>query len=94
MFWRRAYETKIWDRHREAVGRGPTPQAAQEAAEKQWVAEAQGQHEVSRDHPSAAREAASRGKVTDLLLDLPHRDDSDRASESNRWPKRSTDGRA
>jgi hypothetical protein len=55
MLWPRAYQTKIWDRHREAVGRGPTPQAAQEAAEKQWVAEAQGQHEVSRDHPSAAR---------------------------------------
>jgi hypothetical protein len=53
MFWRRAYETKIWDRHREAVGRGPTPQAAQEVAERQWLAEAQ--REVSRDHSSAAR---------------------------------------
>ena len=44
--------------------------------------------------PALHAEAASRGTVTDLLLDLPHRDDSDRASESNRWPKRSTDGRA
>jgi hypothetical protein len=29
--------TKIWDMHREAVGRGPTPEASQEAAERQWV---------------------------------------------------------
>jgi hypothetical protein len=55
MLWPRAYQTKIWDRHREAVGRGPTPQAAQEAAEKQWLAEAQHEHQVSRDHSSAAR---------------------------------------
>jgi len=35
--WRRAYITKIWDEHREAIGRGPSPKASQEAAEKQWV---------------------------------------------------------
>ena len=40
MLWQRAFQAKIWDGHREAVGRGPTPEAAQEAAESQWVAEA------------------------------------------------------
>jgi hypothetical protein len=37
--WRRAYVAKIWDEHRDAVGRGPTPEAAQKAAERQWVEE-------------------------------------------------------
>ena len=37
--WQRAYETRIFDRHHEVVGRGPTPEASQAAAEQQWVAE-------------------------------------------------------
>jgi hypothetical protein len=37
--WRRAYETKIFDEHREAFGRGPTPEASKEAAERRWVEE-------------------------------------------------------
>ena len=35
--WRRAYMAKVSDGRREATGRGPTPQASQEAAEKLWV---------------------------------------------------------
>ena len=35
----RAYQTKIFDEHREVLGRGPTPEASQEAAERRWVAE-------------------------------------------------------
>jgi hypothetical protein len=55
MLWQRAHQTKISDGHHEAVGRGPTPEAAQEAAERQWVAEAQREHDARRDRPSAAR---------------------------------------
>jgi hypothetical protein len=39
LVWKRAYETKIFDERREVCGRGPTPEASQEAAELQWVAE-------------------------------------------------------
>ena len=49
MLWQRAYRTKIWDQDRKAVGRGPTPEAAQEAAERVWVAEGQRAHEANRD---------------------------------------------
>ena len=34
--WRYAYETKVFDEQREAVGRGPTPRAARDAALKRW----------------------------------------------------------
>ena len=34
--WRHAYETEIVDCHHEAVGRGPTPAAARDAALKRW----------------------------------------------------------
>ena len=34
--WRHAYEAKVFDGHREAVGRGPTPAAARDAALKRW----------------------------------------------------------
>jgi hypothetical protein len=44
--WRRAYETKIFDQHREATGRGPTPEASQQAAE--WL----GAHARSSPTPS------------------------------------------
>jgi hypothetical protein len=39
LLWQRAYETKIFDGHREVVGRGPTPEASQKAAERRWVSE-------------------------------------------------------
>jgi hypothetical protein len=39
LVWKRAYETKIFDERREVCGRGQTPEASQEAAERQWVAE-------------------------------------------------------
>ena len=34
--WRYPYETKVFDKEREAVGRGPTPRAARDAALKRW----------------------------------------------------------
>ena len=37
--WPRAYQTKIFDGRREVFGRGPTPEAAQDAAERLWVTE-------------------------------------------------------
>jgi hypothetical protein len=37
--WRCAYETKIYDRHREVTGRGFSPEASQNAAERRWVKE-------------------------------------------------------
>ena len=39
LLWQRAYHTKIFDEHREVFGRGPTPEASQEAAERRWVAQ-------------------------------------------------------
>jgi hypothetical protein len=41
LLWRRAYQTKIFDERREIFGRGPTPEASQEDAERRWVAEAE-----------------------------------------------------
>src|SRR6476661_6996235 len=38
-FWGRAYETKIFDERREVLGRGPTPEASREAAERRWLAD-------------------------------------------------------
>ena len=37
LLWRRAFETKIFDERREAVGRGPTVEASREAALAVWV---------------------------------------------------------
>ena len=54
MLWKRAYRSKIWDGHRRATGRGPTPEAAQVAAETNWVAGAQRAYDASRDNHSAA----------------------------------------
>jgi len=39
--WRRAYQTKIVDKRREAIGRGPTPEKSQEAALRRWVEDAE-----------------------------------------------------
>ena len=36
--WKVAYETKMAEGHREVVGRGPTPEASQEAAQRRWDA--------------------------------------------------------
>ena len=35
--WKRAYETKVFDARHQSVGRGPTPEASEEAALRQWV---------------------------------------------------------
>jgi hypothetical protein len=37
--WRHAYQTKISDSRREVTGRGASPEASQEAAERRWVEE-------------------------------------------------------
>jgi hypothetical protein len=37
--WRHAYETKVFRNRQEAIGRGPTPEAFQKAAEKRWLVE-------------------------------------------------------
>jgi hypothetical protein len=39
LLWQRAYETRIFDGHHDVVGRGPTAEASQVAAERRWVAE-------------------------------------------------------
>jgi hypothetical protein len=36
--WKRAYETQISDGRHEAIGRGPTAEASQTAAGRNWVA--------------------------------------------------------
>ena len=38
--WRHAYETKVFNSRYEAIGRGPTPEASQKAAEKRWIEQA------------------------------------------------------
>jgi len=48
LLWPRAYESKIFDCNRKVIGRGHTPKAAQEAAERQWVAKAQREYEANR----------------------------------------------
>jgi hypothetical protein len=60
MLWKRAYETKISDGHLQAIGRGSTPEAAQETAERNWVAETQVEYEASR---ALRPEAPSRRKI-------------------------------
>jgi hypothetical protein len=37
--WQRAYETKVLEGHREVTGRGPTPEASQQAAQDRWGSE-------------------------------------------------------
>jgi len=37
--WQRAYETQIRDERHKAIGRGATPEASQEAAQRRWVKE-------------------------------------------------------
>jgi hypothetical protein len=47
--WRHAYETKVFKNRHEAIGRGPTPEASQKAAEKRWLVEqSAGKNAVSR----------------------------------------------
>ena len=46
MLWPRAYETTIWDDEgRRIIGRGSTPEAAQGAAERQWAAKEEHEHD-------------------------------------------------
>lgn len=35
--WHRAYETKMSDEHHEVIGRGATPEASREVAERRWA---------------------------------------------------------
>ena len=51
LLWRRAFETKIFDEHREAIGRGPTVEASREAALAVWVTDGQREFETVRDNP-------------------------------------------
>jgi len=37
LLWGRAYETKVSHGPREVIGGGPTPEASQEDAERQWA---------------------------------------------------------
>ena len=49
LLWRRAFETKIFDDHHEAIGRGPTVEASREAALAVWVTDWQREFEANRD---------------------------------------------
>ena len=55
LLWRRAFETKIFDEHHEAIGRGPTVEASQEAALAVWVTDWQREFEANRDNRTAAQ---------------------------------------
>jgi len=66
MLWKQAFRTKIWDQDRKAVGRGPTPEAAQEAAERVWVAE--GQRRTRPIETLATHFETSRERVTERFL--------------------------
>jgi hypothetical protein len=41
LLWKRAYQTRISDEQREAVGRGPTIEASEQAALSRWVSKGQ-----------------------------------------------------
>jgi hypothetical protein len=47
--WRHAYETRVFDEAREAVGRGPTYEASREAALEKWVDQWQREHNARLD---------------------------------------------
>ena len=55
LLWRRAFETKIFDERREAIGRGPTVEASRDAALAVWVTDGQREFEADRDTRSVAR---------------------------------------
>ena len=58
LLWKRAYQTRIFDAHREAFGRGRTAEASREAALSRWVREG----EVETDpggEPVTGREVPS-----------------------------------
>ena len=44
LLWRCAYQTRIYDEQREAIGRGPTVEASREAALKRWVNQGQAEY--------------------------------------------------
>ena len=44
LLWRHAYQTRIYDEHREAIGRGSTVEASREAALERWVTGGQTQY--------------------------------------------------
>jgi hypothetical protein len=48
LFWKRAYQTRVFDEHREARGRGPTAEASKQAALSKWVSEG----EVETEEPT------------------------------------------
>jgi hypothetical protein len=52
LLWRRAYETRIFNEQREAIGRGPDEEASRKAALEIWVICSRPEYEASRDHPS------------------------------------------
>ena len=54
LLWRRAFETKIFDERREAIGRGPTVEASREAALAVWVTNGQHEFEAGRNNRGAA----------------------------------------
>ena len=53
-FWQRAYPTKIFDAHREVYGRGPTPEASVEAAQRRWIAAFTGERPKEQTGPSGS----------------------------------------
>jgi hypothetical protein len=55
LLWRQAFETKIFDEHHEAIGRGPTVEASREAALAVWVTDWQREFEADRDNRAAAQ---------------------------------------
>jgi len=80
MLWPRAYQTKIWDRHREAVGRVvPLPRRLKKLPRGNGLPKLNASTRSAETTPAPRAEAEFRGKAT---------------RESNSWPKRSTDGRA
>jgi hypothetical protein len=49
LLWRRAFQTRIYDQQREAIGRGPTAEASRKAALEKWVTGGQAEYEATSE---------------------------------------------
>src|SRR5262249_2298700 len=50
--WQCAYETTVWDSHREIVGGGSTPETSRDAACRLWNELMEGEHPTPARHTS------------------------------------------
>jgi hypothetical protein len=77
LLWRRAFETKIFDERRQAVGRGPTVEVSREAALAIWVTDGQHEFEAAGKITALRRREPSQIFPSPRLGKRPRRPDLD-----------------